>query len=421
MRLRYGDSSVECTVPTGHVREVLRAVIPPAKKSPEELITEVLARCDSFFTRFMSGQRVVIVTSDITRYTGSEIYLPLRVDELNRRGISDQDITILIALGIHRKQTVAEHEKIIGQLYGRITVVDHDCDDPDNLVFLGITANGINVLVNRRAVEADVLILTGTIGFHYFAGFGGGRKALLPGIGGRSSCLASHFAVLQPQQGQGRHPLATVGVLDGNPVHEALREACSMALPDLLLNTVLDQEKRIIAVFAGEWDAAHRAGCRYYGEQFTCPLTEQADLVVASCGGYPKDINLIQAHKSMDYASRALKEGGVMILLAECRDGYGNSTFFDWFQHRELSEFENALRARYEINGQTAYSLLDKAKRYRIILVSTLPSNEVESMSLIPATTLDEAMVLAKEMLPEEYTAYVIPEAGTVLPVFTAP
>jgi lactate racemase len=418
MQLRYGDTSFECTLPMARVRGLLRAAPPLPEHSPEELVVLALARCETLLAPFRPGERVVIVTSDITRYTGSELYLPLLVDELNRRGIPDRDITILIALGIHRGQTEAEHRKIIGPLHGRIIVIDHDCDDPGKLVSLGKTSNGIDVLVNRRAVEADRLILTGTIGFHYFAGFGGGRKALLPGIAGRASCLASHFTILRPEPGSGRHPRATTGVLDGNPVHEALCEACALAGPDLLLNTVLAPDKRIIAVFAGEWDEAHRQGCRYYGEQFTYPLTEQADLVVASCGGFPKDINLIQSHKAMEYASRALKEGGVMILLAACRDGYGNPTFFNWFRHRDLAEFEAALRARYEINGQTAYALLDKAKRFRIILVSQLPRDEVRAMSLIPAATLDEALAMTTELLPREYTAYVIPEAGAVLPVF---
>ncbi len=417
MQLRYGDSSVDCTIPTERLRGVIRPLSVSVEDSPEELIMRALDGCASILSHFTSGQRVVIVTSDITRSTGSELYLPLLVDELNRRGIPDRDVTILIALGIHRKQSAAEHEKIIGPLHGRVTVLDHDCDDPKMLVSLGSTANGIDVLVNRTAVEADRLILTGTIGFHYFAGFGGGRKALLPGIGGRAACLASHFTLLRPHPARGRHPLATVGVLEGNPVHETLSQACALAAPDLILNTILAPDKRIMAVFAGQWDEAHRAGCRYYGEQFTYLLTEQADLVVASCGGYPKDINLIQAHKSMEYAGRALKEGGVMILLAACRDGYGNATFFDWFRYKEPAEFEEALRAHYEINGQTALALLEKAKRFRIILVSHLPPEEVRSISLIPATTLDQAMIAAVELLPEEYTAYVIPEAGSVLPV----
>ncbi|HEY4745170.1 MAG TPA: hypothetical protein VIH45_10965, partial [Desulfuromonadaceae bacterium] len=147
--------------------------------------------------------------------------------------------------------------------------------------------------------------------------------------------------------------------------------------------------------------------------------TERADLVVVSCGGFPKDINLIQAHKSMEYASQALKEGGVMILLAECRDGFGNATFFNWFRHTRLDAFEAALRERYEINGQTAYSMLMKAQRFRIILVSRFPEHEVEAMGMLPARSLAEAFSTAEGLLPSAWRALVMPEGGSVLPVAT--
>ncbi len=256
---------------------------------------------------------------------------------------------------------------------------------------MGKTSGNIEVSINRRAVEADRLLLTGVIGFHYFAGFGGGRKALLPGIASRQACMASHFSVLNPRPGSGKNPLATTGNLEGNPVHQAMAEACAMVVPDLILNTILSLEKRVIATYAGPWREAHERGCRYYRELFSYPITQKAELVVVSCGGFPKDINLIQAHKSMEYASRALREGCVMILLAECRDGFGHTTFFNWFRYRSLDLFEAALRERYEINGQTAYSLLQKAQCFKIILVSRLPDHQVEEMGMIPARSLEDA------------------------------
>jgi nickel-dependent lactate racemase len=184
-----------------------------------------------------------------------------------------------------------------------------------------------------------------------------------------------------------------------------------------IFNTVLGAQKRIIACFAGDWREAFEAGCRFYAEKFSYPLKAKVDLVVVSCGGLPKDINLIQSHKSMEYGCQALKDGGVMILLAECRDGYGNAGFFNWFRFSRLDEFEAELRRHYEINGQTAYSLLSKAQRFRTILVSNLPPEEVRTMGMLPAKNLEEAMEKAEEILPKDYTAYVIPEGGTVLPV----
>jgi nickel-dependent lactate racemase len=172
-----------------------------------------------------------------------------------------------------------------------------------------------------------------------------------------------------------------------------------------------------MAAFAGDWHEAHLAGCEFYAERFSYPVHERADLVVVSCGGFPKDINFIQAHKSMEYGSQALKEGGVMILLAQCRDGYGHPTFFSWFRFGDLGDFEAELRKNYEINGQTAYSALQKAQRFRVVLVSGLPPEEVAAMGMVPASSLAEAMGKAEEMLSEDYKAYVIPEGGTVLPV----
>jgi nickel-dependent lactate racemase len=420
MELKYGEKTYSLKLAERHVAGVIEVTPPVPAESPEALVELALDGCADRLSKIGHGERVVIITSDITRYTGSEIYLPLLVERLIRAGVSDEDITVVIALGIHRKQTEVEHRKILGPLYGRVRVMDHECDDPGKLVTLGFTKSGIEVEINRVVAEADHVILTGTIGFHYFAGFGGGRKSVLPGVASRKSCMASHFSVLNPGEGTGKSPLATTGNLEGNPVHKAMDEACAMLAPLFILNTVLAPDKRIIGVFAGDWRSAHLEGCGFYSESFSFPLAAKADLVVASCGGFPKDINLIQAHKSMEYGCQALKDGGVMILLAECRDGYGNATFFDWFRFRELTPFEARLRSHYEINGQTAYSLLQKAQRFRIILASKLPAEEVRQMQLIPAADLDEALAVAAPLLPKDYTAYVIPDGGTVLPVYRA-
>jgi lactate racemase len=417
MNLKYGSTSFDLALSPEQLSGVIEPTICNPVESPTEIVSRALDGCQSTIAAFSAGEIALIVTSDITRSAGSEIYLPLLVERLNRQGIPDRNIEILVALGIHRPQSSHEHEMLLGPLYGRIRVTDHNCDNPAELVMLGRTANGIEVSINRRAVEADRLILTGVIGFHYFAGFGGGRKSVLPGIASRAACMASHFALLNPQPASGKNPQATTGNLEGNPVHQAMLEACAMAQPAFILNTVLSLDKRIMAAFAGDWRTAHEAGCRFYRENFAFPIPARADLVIVSCGGFPKDINLIQAHKSMEYAAQALKDTGVMILLAECRDGFGNSTFFDWFRHKRLDEFESALRARYEINGQTAFSLLQKAQRFRIILVSRFSCRQVEEMGMIPATTLDEALQKAQGLLPETWQALVMPEGGSVLPV----
>lgn len=415
--LKYGEQCLPCPVPHA---TVLAATLPARLPDPTEAIRTALANpvgSPPLAEIVAPGEQVTIVTSDITRYTGSEHYLPLLVDELNRCGIADADIEILIGLGIHRPQSAAEHHKILGPLYGRMTVVDHDCDDPAQLVYLGRTASGLPVEINRRVVEADRVIVTGTVSLHYFAGFGGGRKGLVPGVASRKTCMATHFAIFNPPALGGRQAKARPAVLDGNPVHEAILAAARMIEPDLLLNTVLTPDKQIAAVFCGDLEQAHLAGCALAREMYTVPLARPADLAIVSCGGHPKDINFIQAHKALDYGVQAVRPGGTVILLAACPDGFGNPTFFDWFRHQDLAEFETTLRARYEINGQTAYATLAKARTWRVILISGFTPEQTARMGMEKAADLDQALRMAYERLPADAEIVVIPDGGTVLPV----
>ena len=421
VQLKYGHELLSLDLPEARV---LRPQAIAPKAAPDELVRAALAEPISSPTLnkiVRPGEQVVIVTSDITRYTGSEHYLPVLVDHLNACGIKDDDITVVIALGIHRTQSETEHRKILGSLYGRVKVVDHDCDNPAELVLLGETAGGIPVSVNRRVAEAERLIVTGTVGFHYFAGFGGGRKGLVPGVASRATCMATHFGVFNPPAIGGKHPRATTGVLEGNPVHEAILEAARMIAPDFLLNTVLAPDKEILEVFCGDLEEAHLAGCARCNALYSVALEEPADLAVVSCGGYPKDINFIQAHKALDYGVQALRPGGTLILLAACADGFGNKTFFDWFRHRDLDEFEAALRRNYEINGQTAHATLAKARKFRVILVSEFSPEQTAAMGMEKAAGLDAALTLAQEGLPSRARTVIIPDGGTVLPRIDPP
>ena len=419
--LKYGDRAFSSPLPRA---TVLTPAMPAQLPGPRDAIRAALAAplgTPTLDGIVAPGDQVVIVTSDITRPTGSEYYLPLLIDELNRCGIGDSNIEIVIGLGIHRRQTDAEHRKILGAAYGRVAVTDHDCDDPTQLVDLGRTASGLPVEVNRRVVEADRVIVTGTVSLHYFAGFGGGRKGLIPGIASRRTCMATHFAIFNPPEIGGRQPRARPAVLDGNPVHEAILAAARMVAPDFLLNTVLTTDKRIAAVFCGDLEQAHLAGCTLARELFTVPLARPADLAVVSCGGHPKDINFVQAHKALDYGVQAVVPGGTVILLAACPDGFGNPTFFDWFRYQDLGKFEAALRARYEINGQTAYATLAKARTWRLILVSGFSAEQTARMGMEKAADLDEALRMAYERLPADAKVVIIPDGGTVLPVVEKP
>jgi nickel-dependent lactate racemase len=417
-QLRYGKGNKGFILKSKKLLGVLK-VGASRRSAPTSIIESALDQpihSLPFNDFFSPKDSIVIVCSDITRYTGSDFFLPILIKRLSHIGIKDSALSITIALGIHRAQTEDEMRELVGdKLYGRIRVFNHNPQDESNLKLLGITKRGTKAEFNRRVVEADKIILTGALGFHYFAGFSGGRKGMMPGVASFGSCVDNHLLALNPQGG--KNPHAVTGVLKGNPVHEDMVEACQNLPPLFLLNTILSPDKKIIKAVSGSLTGAFERGCEMFREDFSISIKEKADLVIASCGGFPKDINFIQAHKSMDYAMGALREGGVMILLAECAQVYGHPTFHQWFKYQDLKEFEDNLKVNYEVNGQTAYLTLLKAKKAKIILISQLPPHEVRQMSMIPAEDLEEALSLARTFLGDNPTIYIIPEAGSTLPI----
>lgn len=418
--LKYGKKILPLRISPDNLLGIIKPSdipVPPDTGGLIESALDTPMHGPGFDSLFRRGDTISIVVSDITRYTGSHLYLPVMINRLNTIGVMDEDIRIVFSLGIHRQQSPQEQRMIVGdEAYERVKVYDHNAFDPEILTSLGRTDEGTEVFVNSLVAEADKVILTGTITFHYLAGFGGGRKSILPGVSSFDNCLNSHMLVLTPPEVGGKHPKARTGILDGNPFHEAMLQACKLLHPAFLLNTILSTKKEIIQVIAGDYIAAHQDGCNSLLKNFSQTLNEKADMVIVSCGGFPKDINFIQAHKSIDHAIDALKDGGVMIVLAECSDGLGNATFFDWFQYENLMDFEKALRQRFEINGQTAYSTLMKAKKVTVVLISELADEHVRKMSMIPVKSLEQGLLIAHEILGKNPSTYVIPDGGSVLP-----
>ncbi len=314
------------------------------------------------------GERIAIVVNDITRLTRTDLFLPAVIAVLNQAGIPDRDIFIVFALGIHRKQTDAERIEIIGEeLHRRIRNFDHDCWDDSALVTLGRTSFGNNVQINRQVWEADRIILTGEIIYHLIAGYSGGRKSLVPGVAGAKTTTFNHSMIFDPA--------CRAGALDGNPAHEDLLEACRMAEPDFIVNVVLDPEGRLLRVVAGHFDLAHREGCLAVDAALSASVNEPYDLIVASAGGYPLDLDLRQAHKGLENACAALKHGGSILFYAECPNGAGHQRFTDFIQKYD-DEFamQKALEDRFEVGGHKAYWIVRLGRLYDVCLVSTLDS-----------------------------------------------
>jgi nickel-dependent lactate racemase len=415
--LRYGKGTVDLPAPL--LREATtiapKPVVPAADGAA--LLRDRLANpIGSLPLRALlrPGDSVAVPISDITRYSATEIFLEPLLAETDAAGIPRGRITLFVARGTHRAQTDAELAAIVGpEMASGIRV---EQSDPDGeMAVLGVTSRGTRVQVYAPVMAHDRIVLTGTISFHYFAGFGGGRKALVPGCAHRDTAAATHFRVFEPGV-PGKHPMARAGQLDGNPVHEDIDEAVAMANPAFLLNTLLTPDKKLFDAVAGDWRAAHREACDRYARIFRARVARRSPFVIASAGGWPKDINVIQSHKALDNAFRAVEPGGVLILLAECADGFGSPNFFHWFRFEDPAQLEVELRANYQIYGQTAHATLTKAHGCRVILVSSLSPGEVERMGMTPASSLDEALKKAEAALGELPPPLVIPDAGYVLP-----
>jgi lactate racemase len=316
---------------------------------------------------------------------------PLVVSRLGALGVPDDRIEILVGGGTHRPPTPSEVEWIVGPSIPRhIAVRFHDAADADSHVTIGTTARGTPIEVNRLLVEGDLVLLAGAIGFHYFAGFSGGRKGFLPGCASERAIRANHLLAFDPAT-LSKAAGVESGRLDGNPVSEDMEQASAAFDRAFLVNTVLDADDRIVGLYAGHWREAHRRGCADYLAAHTVRAARRP-VVVVSCGGAPRDVNMIQSHKALEHARFVLDDGGDLVLLAQCPEGLGRPGFLDWFVPGGARATAEKLVAGYKLYGQTAWGVRWKAERYRVRLVSSLDPDVVSRMGMIPYAGLDDAL-----------------------------
>lgn len=354
---------------------------------------------------------VLIVVSDATRATASAQVVNLLVRRLIQAGVSPSRTAVIFATGIHRP--VSEKEKVellTPFIVQRLRILQHDAYDRTKLTTLGKTEHGVTVEVNSALREYSRVFVIGGITFHYFAGFTGGRKSICPGLASAETIEATHMLALDFERG-GRKAGVAAGRLDGNAVHEECERVASLVAPAFGINTIVNEDRRAVRMFCGDWRLAHRAACEYYLDQHSVAIPAKRDIVIASCGGFPHDINMIQAHKALDMAALACNEGGTIILLAECSDGLGRPDFLKWFDESDSRALEARLVNGYEVNGQTAWALLTKAERYRVYLISELPSEDVKPMRMIPVRTISEALEQAGRQ-----DGFILPRGAAVLP-----
>jgi nickel-dependent lactate racemase len=358
-----------------------------------------------------SDDSVLLVVSDATRPTGSAQIVNLLVRRLVSMGVSPSRMAVIFATGIHRRVTEQEKVELLTPfIVQRLKIIDHDAYDPARLSSFGKTQGGVEIELSSALREYSRVIVIGGINFHYFAGFTGGRKSICPGLASAKTIEATHILALDFATGARQAGVGTA-LLDGNPVHEECDRVAALVNPAFAINTIVSPKKRAVKLFCGNWRGAHRAACEHYLDQHSVEVPTKRDVVVASCGGFPYDINLIQAHKALDMASYACNVGGTIVLLAECADGLGRPDFMKWFESADSRALATRLRSGYEVNGQTAWALLTKAETYRVCLISQLPDEEVKQMRMIPAHSLAEALEGAGGK-----TGFIMPRGAAVLP-----
>ncbi len=351
--------------------------------------------------RKKAGNAVIIV-NDITRPTPYRYMLPPIIRELNRAGIADASITLLVATGIHRSHSDTDNAFCFGEdICRRVNVVNHDCDQ--DLLTIGTLDNGIELKINRLAVETDLLITTGLVSLHYIAGFSGGRKSILPGIAARNAIEASHRLMNDNR--------ACLANIKDNPVNDLMLQAAGLAGVDYIMN-VVGTADRVYFAAAGHYNEAWRKVVEYCEQTSVVDIDMQADVVIASCGGYPKDINVYQAQKALDTALMAVKTGGTIILLAECREGLGEEIFTEWVKAASCpDDIKKRFHSQFELGGHKAFAICRILDQADILMISSLKDEEVEELYIRPMPDLHAALKYARDKHGQEMTIAIMPEA----------
>ena len=412
--LGFGTGTQTVEVPDRCVRQVLEPNPVPRGLTGEAEVRRALAEpigTPRLREIVRPGETIAIITSDITRPMPTWTVMPPLLEELYAAGVRRSDITLVFALGSHRPHTAEEMQKLAGErAFREIRCVD---GDPDDCVRLGVTSRGTPVDITRVVAEADRRICLGNIEYHYFAGYSGGAKAIMPGVSTRAAIQSNHSRMVEAD--------ARAGKLAGNPVREDLEEAAAMVGVDFILNVVLDAHKEIIRAVAGDVTAAHRAGCAFLDTLYRKEIPARADIVLVSQGGAPKDLNLYQTQKALDNAKHAVKDGGVVVLIGSCKEGLGEKVFEEWMTSAPTpGSLVERIQREFRLGGHKAAAIALVLEKADIYLVSDLDDDLVRSLFMTPFHTVEEAYAAAVQKCGPGATVLAMPYGGSTLPVCTA-
>jgi nickel-dependent lactate racemase len=411
--LPYGKSDVCVRIPARNFLDSIEPKKVPGAKDVNAEIERALSEpiASKRLSEIAQPQhKVAIVVDDFTRNTPSQAMLLPVLAELNAAGVKDENVTVIFGCGTHRAVKPEEARRLLGDdVLNRVKTISHDCNSQD-LVPVGKTKHRTSVRVNRVFAEADVKVLSGDVNFHYYAGYGGGRKSVMPAISCLETISHNHAMLLDAN--------SRAGVLEGNPVHEDMTEAARLAKVDFILNVVTNSKGEIVKAFAGDLEQAFLEATKSVDDMYRVTVDRRADIVVVSPGGYPADINLYQAYKALDNALEVVKRGGTIILVAECAEGHGNQVFYDWMVRlKELKKVEREVKRHFELGGHKAYYLLKALKNHQIILVSSLPDYYANGVfKLKTARAVNDALREALKNAGSQTKVWTIPQGNFTLP-----
>ena len=367
------------------------------------------------------GDRVCIVFTDVTRASPDHLLVPALLRQLEAAGVRDEDVTLLCGIGMHRPSTPEEKAAKLGaEVVARYRVIDNEPQNPQALVDLGVTPNGVPVSAHRAAVEADLLIGTGLVEPHQYAGYSGGRKTVAVGAAGERLIAHTHGPAFID------HPGTRLGRIEGNPFHEAVTEAARRAGLRFILNVVLDDEKQVVCVKAGEPVETHRQLVAFARSIYEVEIPHQYDVAIGGVG-FPKDANLYQASRAASYLFFAptpvVRPGGFLIIPARCEEGAGEGVgeqrFFTAMRDAPDVPFilDDARRNGYPPGQQRAFVMAKVLEQARVVVVGSERPDVVAACKMTPAGTMDEALALAARELGEDLDVLVVPHALLTLPV----
>ena len=353
-------------------------------------------------------QKVVIITSDISRPLPSYDVVPSVLDELYAAGVPKENITVVFGLGSHRMQTKEEMIHLVGErAYNEVRCMDSDVND---CVHMGDTSHGTPVDITRVVAEADFRICLGNVEFHYFAGYSGGAKAIMPGVSTPAAIQANHSMMVSND--------ACAGKLEGNPIREDIEEAGRICGIHYIVNAVLDEHKHIVYAVAGDSVKAHRVACAYLDKMYRKAIPEKADIVIVSQGGAPKDANLYQTQKALDNAKHAVKDGGTIIVVGACNEGLGSAKFEEWLVGAPTAHsMVERIGRDFQLGGHKAAAIAMILEYANIDLVSEMDDDFVRSIFMTPRNSAQEAYDLAVEKYGPDAKVIAMPFGGATLPI----